>query len=442
MATTSYLDIVSRHLSDQWAHLPDHRKPNNNQQYEIADAVRSAYAVFFVQSESFLAHQREMHEKRGRSNIGTLFQAQSVPSDPQIRNLLDPLRPEDLEPDFEWLLAAVDQAGQLDRFRDYAGSLLVALDGVTYFSSDKISCDQCSQRTSSNGKVRYFHSVITPVIVKPDRAEVLPLPPEFIQPQDGHEKQDCEMRAAQRWLERHGTGLTAGARTYLGDDLFCHQPLCQQIAEQGQFFVCVCKAESHSTLYDWLKMLDKAGAIGTHSQRRWNGKFGEIWTYRFVNEVPLRAGPGALMVNWFEMTITHEQTGESLYHNAFVTNHVITAQAVEALGRVGRARWKIENEHNNVLKNRGYHFEHNFGHGQQHLSSVLCSLNLLAFLTHTVLQLLDPLYALLRTRLAVRKAFFSHVVALTHYMVFDSWQALLTFMAEGLEIPLPQALPP
>ena len=189
-------------------------------------------------------------------------------------------------------------------------------------------------------------------------------------------------------------------------------------------------------------MLGKAEAISTHSHRQWNGKFGEIWTYRFVNQIPLRAGPDGLMVNWFEMSITHEKTGESLYHNTFITNHVIATEAVEALGRVGRARWKIENENNNVLKNRGYHFEHNFGHGHEHLSSVLCSLNLLAFLSHTVLHLLDPLYALLRQRLAVRKAFFSHVVALTHYMVFDSWQALLEFMAEGLEIPLPQTRPP
>lgn len=442
MATTSYLDTVTQHLSERWANLPDHRKPNNNQQYEIADAARSAYAVFFVQSDSFLAAQRELHEKHGRSNIGTLFQAHSVPSDPQIRNLLDPLRPEDFEPDFDWLLQTLEAAGQLERFRAYAGSLLVALDGVTYFSSDKISCGQCSHLTNAKGQVSYFHSVITAVIVQPGRPEVLPLTPEFIQPQDGHDKQDCEQRATQRWLERHGASLVPGARTYLGDDLFCRQPICQQIARQGQFFLFVCKPDSHTTLYDWLLMLDKAKAIRTHTQRRWNGKFGEIWTYRFVNEVPLRSGPDPLKVNWFELTVTHEKTGDHLYHNSFVTNHAVTTLTVEALGQVGRARWKIENEHHNVLKNRGYHFEHNFGHGHQHLSSVLCTLNLLAFLTHTVLQLLDPLYALLRQRLAVRKAFFSHVVALTHYMVFDSWLALLTFMADGLQIARPQSLPP
>ena len=96
-----------------------------------------------------------------------------------------------------------------------------------------------------------------------------------------------------------------------------------------------------------------------------------------------------LVVNWCELTTTREDTGELLYKNAFTTDFEVTGTTVEAIVRDGRTRWKIENENNNVLKNKGYHIEHNFGHGEQHLASILLSLNLLAFLLHTILDLVN-----------------------------------------------------
>jgi hypothetical protein len=106
----------------------------------------------------------------------------------------------------------------------------------------------------------------------------------------------------------------------------------------------------------------------------------EVWRYRFVCQVPLRNGNDALLVNWFELMITHEKTGEVLYQNSFVTNHPVSAANVALLVQVGRTRWKIENENNNTLKTKGYHFEYNFGHGSHDLANVLATLNILAFL--------------------------------------------------------------
>ena len=95
------------------------------------------------------------------------------------------------------------------------------------------------------------------------------------------------------------------------------------------------------------------------------------------------------------------------------------------------------NEHNNILKNRGYHLEHNFGHGKNHLSSFLLALNLLAFLFHTVLELVDEKYQLLREELSARKTFFNDVRALLRYLLFESWEHLLDFMLEHLEVVVP-----
>lgn len=143
------------------------------------------------------------------------------------------------------------------------------------------------------------------------------------------------------------------------------------------------------------------------------------------------------MVNWCELTVTHEKTGDILYQNAWITNHVLSVKNVAIIAKIGRARWKIENENINILKNHGYHLEHNFGHGDQHLSTVLFTLNLLAFLIHTAQHLANDAYRLIRETLVVRRTFFNDLKALTRYFVFDSWDHLFDFMIDGLELSLP-----
>jgi hypothetical protein len=176
------------------------------------------------------------------------------------------------------------------------------------------------------------------------------------------------------------------------------------------------------------------GTLGMYQKRAWNGKHGEIYTYRYANLLPLHGGKDAMLVNWAELTITHEETGEVIYKNAFITDFEVRENNVEAIVRDGRARWKIENENNNVLKTKGYHLEHNIGHGNQFLSSVLLSLNLLAFLFHTVMGLVDEKYRLLRQTLRKRQTFFQDVETLLRYFLFDSWNDLFVFMCKGLEL--------
>jgi hypothetical protein len=424
--------LVSR-LHEQLEKLPDHRTGKNTR-YEIKDAALAAFSVFFTQSPSFLAHQRAMEQSKGHSNAGSLFQIEKIPSDNQIRNLLDPLTPRHLYPLFDEILQGMDQTGQLEPFRVLNDQLLISLDGTSYFSSKAIHCANCQHRTSTKGETTYYHTAITPVIVSPQRSQVISLVPEYIVPQDGHDKQDCERQAAKRWV-RHNAGLfKAKGVTLLGDDLYSNQPLCQLILAHNFNFIFVCKPDSHQILYQWLASLEASDDIDQVTLRRFNGRFTELVTCRFVEEVPLRVGKDALMVTWCEVTITHAKTGKQLYYNTFVTNHSLTPETVVSVTDAGRARWKVENENNNVLKTRGYHLEHNFGHGQQHLASFLLTLNLLAFLFHTVLELLDANYRLLRETLGPRRTFFNDIKTLTRYLYFDSWSHLLTFMIQQLEL--------
>jgi hypothetical protein len=420
-------------LWQQFKHLPDHRTGQNNR-YAIEDAAKGAFSVFFTQSASFLAHQQAMKQSQGRSNAETLFQIEQIPSDNQIRTLLDPISPRQLFGVFDTVYQQLDQAGVLADFQVLNKQLLVSMDGTSYFSSKTIHCQNCLHRTGAKGETSYYHTAILPVIVRPGRSQVVCLAPEFIIPQDGHDKQDCERAAAKRWIKFQASHFEPNRVTLLGDDLYSNQPLCELALEKKFNFIFVCLPESHQILYQWLDFLAANGDIDRLQVHQWNGRFTEIATYRFINEVPLRGGAKALNVNWCEVIITHSKTGEQLYHNTFVTNHPLTDQTVVEVVKAGRARWKSENENNNVLKTKGYHLEHNFGHGKQYLASFLLTLNLLAFLFHTVLELVDDQYRLLRQALGARQTFFNDIRALTRYLCFESWSHLLTFMIQQLEL--------
>jgi hypothetical protein len=150
-----------------------------------------------------------------------------------------------------------------------------------------------------------------------------------------------------------------------------------------------------------------------------------------MHHLPLRNSDDALMLNWCELTETTED-GKQLYRNAWVTTHDNDDETVINIAASGRCRWKIENENNNVLKNHGYHFDHNFGHGQQHLANLMATLVLLAYLLHTTLDWVDTYYRTVRSLLPSRRTFFEHLRALMQYFPFDDWDHLMQFMLKGL----------
>ncbi len=436
-----FFDGLIQLLNKIAVHLPDFRKSSPNTKYAISDAMFAAFAVFFMQSPSFLASQRQMRRKKGKSNAKSLFELEEIPGDTQIRTLLDPIKPSFLYPLFLTIFHLLEKIGLLTCFEGYDGNYLFSMDGTRTISSQAIECDKCSQQNHKNGLTTYFHSALLTVLTIPSTNDVIILPPEFMIPQDGTEKQDCELNAAKRWIKRHKKFLRGKKITILGDDLFSHQPFCQLLIDNGLNFILVCKPSSHETLYEWVALFEKAGNVEKIEERKWNGRHGEIWIYRYVHDVPLRSGDDALDVNWCEITISHEITGEVIYKNAFVTHHLLTEESVRPIIAEGRARWKSENEGNNILKNRGYHVDHNFGHGKKHLANFLLTLNLLAFLFHTVLQLVDVKYQLVRKELVARETFFNDLRCHTRYYCFESWDHLLNFMIEGLDLEIP-GLPP
>jgi hypothetical protein len=195
-----------------------------------------------------LAYQRDMTAHKGQSNAHTLFGLTEIPCDNQIRTLLDSVPPALLGAVFEHGFNTLVQTQQLAAFRSWQKQLLVGLDGTQYFTSQRISCPQCSRQTHRNGTTTYSHRMLTPVLVAPHQNKVISLPPEFIVPQAGPAKQDCENAAAKRWLRKYASTYRAHKITILGDDLYATQPICEVLIEERLPFILVCKPDSHLTL--------------------------------------------------------------------------------------------------------------------------------------------------------------------------------------------------
>jgi len=414
--------------------MKDPRQASNATKYSLKDAVLAAFSVFFMQSESFLDYQRHLESYQGNSNAQSLFGMMKVPSMPQIRTIVDGIPSTALSGVFHWIYQALKQGGHLSPFQ-YLGGLLIALDGTQYFDSHTVHCEHCLSRTHKNGSVSYFHSAILPVIVAPGQTQVVSLVPECITPQDGCEKQDSEVAAAKRWIATHGAEFRGQAVTLLGDDLYSRQPMCEAILDAGMNFIFTCLPTSHTTLYEQLSAFGSTDEVETLAIEQLNKSSKEVHRYRYVNRIALRGTQPVLNVNWCELVVTRQADGKILYENAFITRHELTEESVPFVTAAGRCRWKTENENHNVLKTKGYHLEHNFGHGQTHLAASLLTLNLLAFLFHTVLHLTDSAYQQIRQKRGTRKGFFQDIVSLTKYLLFENWQSLIDFMLYGFPIP-------
>jgi hypothetical protein len=411
-------------LREVCAGLPDRRKGRLAAgAYTMADIGLSACSLFFMGSPSFLAHQRALAEGQGRSNCQTLFGISAIPSDNYIRLMLDGAPRAAFDPLF---FKAFDPPEVLTPFQRLGGRILVALDGTEHHCSRKVHCARCSTRKRSDGGTEYFQAFLGASIVAPGHQHVLALPPEFIAPQDGAQKQDCERSATKRWLVRHGASLRRARPVFLGDDLFACQPIAEAMQANGGNFILTCKPSSHRTITEYLY----GATLEEHRETVLKRGKRTTTVYRWLTDVPLRDSADALKVTWFSVEM-FDGKGKPPYRNTLVTDLPVSAGHVADLAACGRARWKIENETFNVLKCGGYNREHNFGHGKDTLASVLVVLNLLAFAYHTVAALAVQAW---RAALAAKGAtyrFFEHLRTITTYVVFQEWAQLLRSIAEA-----------
>jgi len=388
--------------------------------------------MMFFQDPSLLQFQQRLQKRFNRNNLKNFFHITTIPKDSQLRQVLDDADNAQVYELFADLFRALQRGKHLDLFRFSEDRHLLSLDGSEYFSSDTIHCPGCLTKTSANGHVRYEHQILQAVIVCPGIREVIPLAPEPIANSDGAQKQDCEINAAKRLISKLRCTHPKLKLIVTGDSLYSKQPFIDSVKIAGMAFILVAKPDDHKILFQ--EFADQKGldAVSTYSFKDVKGR---RHLYEWINQTPLNGTKDADNINFFQYSLF--VGAKRTYHNSWVTDIEITKNNVIDLVKAGRARWKVENECFNTLKNQGYHIEHNFGHGKNNLSMTFFLLNLLAFFVHQILQLTDRLYQQCRSGFGARIEFWNQLRCTIRVMIFADFEHLLAFIIDPPEARAP-----
>ena len=420
-------DELMETLSEEFEQLPDHRRANSS--YDLADVLRSAFAMFSLKSPSLLAFKELT--KQEEKNLKAIYRIRSIPSDTQMRTTLDPLSPAPLRTLFAKLFHKLSEAGVIKEYEYWKGQLVISIDGVEHFSSTKVHCNHCTTRAHRNGETSYHHSGLAAVVVHPDQEEVFTLDFEPILNADGSKKNDCERNAAKRLCQDLHERYPDLKPILVEDALYANAPHIRQITGYGWLFVLNVKPDSHESLE---RQFAGRRASGQVKELRITDPKGIKHHFAWTNDLCLCESAIDVSVNY----LFYEQTDKKgkVTRWTWITNIPLNARSVEAVMRAGRARWKIENETFNTLKNQGYNFEHNYGHGQQNLATNLASLMFLAFTVDQMIQRCWRVFRQVRGGLRTKAKLWDIMRSLFMVQLFPTMDALYRQIADLYDIQL------
>jgi len=422
-------DALHRLVQSMFASIPDHR--TGQSRISLADALMAGFALFSLKDPSLLAFDG----RRNDENMKSLYVIDTVPSDTAMREILDRVDPSALRPIFSKIFHRLQRGKALETFVFYKRNYLLSLDGTGYFSSPSIHCDSCMQKVKrATGEVTYYHQMLGAVLLHPDHREVIPFAPEPIQKQDGTSKNDCERNAAKRLLRQIRKEHPRLKLTVVEDGLASNAPHIRELIDLDMHYILGVKPGDHAFLYDHVETVYSKDEMTFISSKRDDG-----WIETgFVNDVPLNESNQDLKVNYLEYC-EYDLEGKLLKRFSWITDFKITKQNAPLFVRGGRGRWKIENETFNTLKNQGYQFEHNFGHGKCNLSVVFAMLMMLAFLVDQTQQLCCPLFRAVLTKVGSKKRLWERIRSHFWHFQLKSVEQLheVILYDLGKEIPLP-----
>jgi len=399
------------------------KDPRNTKKcdYSQHDALMSAFACMYFQDPSLSEFQRHLQEQQHLNNLLTLFGVNKIPKNSQLRAILDTIEPEIFIPIFKEFFNRLRRHKHLEEYAIFPNMLLCAIDGTQYHSSKEIHCEQCLHKTHKNGDITYSHAVLQGAIMHPTKKQVIPVMPEAISNTDGNKKQDCESNAAKRFIDQLKSDHPRQGFLIVGDGLMSHQPMIETYLAANVHVLFVAKPGDHKYLFEWLNDFTELPSYTYQDNKQITHH------YRWKNKVPLHGNADAIDVNFFEYTQTNPE-GKIIFRNSWVTDLKINQHNIEQMTLAGRCRWKIENECFNTLKNQGYTIEHNYGHGEKHLSYNMYLLTLLAFYFHQILELTDGAYQACRTKLVSKRYMWQVFRGNIRALIFESWAHLMDFV--------------
>src|SRR6266481_6007372 len=415
-------------LRNSFSKVPDHR--SDGSKMTMADALMSGFAMVSLTCPSLLDYDKQ----RADANVKTIYGMQCPPCDSSMREVLDPLAPASLRPSFKAAFRQLQRGKALEEMVFFKGCYVLALDGTGYFSSKKIHCQSCLEKHHRDGSTTYSHQMLGAALIHPDRREVIPLMPEPIVKQDGTEKNDGERNAAKRFMAKLRQDHPHLQFIVTEDGLSSNAPHIETLHDYACHSILGVKEGDHAYLFEQVQVAEQEGRV-THYERRDRGA-GIVHQFCFIHDMPLNAARSDVRVHFIEYW---EVSQDNVQHCSWVTDFRVTKQHVYKLMRGGRARWKIENETFNTLKNQGYNFDHNYGHGEQHLSVVLAMLMMLAFLVDQTQQLCCALFQAVWAKLGSKRLLWERMRALFFDYALQSMRQLLEALFYGFKKSSPLA---
>lgn len=397
--------------------IPDHRQTRSK--ISLSDCLMSGLAIFSLKYPSLLQFEQDKVEESLASNLKTLYQINQPPSDTYLRERLDEVDPHYLRKAYKKIFSLLQRGKHLEQFSYLDGHYLVPIDGTGYFNSHTVHCSSCCIKNHRNGEKSYYHHMLGAVIVHPGYKEVIPFPPEPILMQDGKTKNDCEQTAVIRLLNNIRREHPHLKVIVVEDSLYATGPHIELLKLLNMRFII--GAKQYANDFDYI---DKE-KIFTYS---FTDEQGVQHIYKYVNDLSLNGSHPNLKVNFLDYREILPN-GE-VHHFTWVTDLLLSEKTIHKIMKGARARWKIENETFNTLKNQGYHFEHNFGHGYKYLSTVFAYLMLLAFLIDQVQELCCKLF---RSALAEAKSktrFWRKMRSYALDFAINSWEDLYCLIAK------------
>ncbi len=411
-----------RSIYKVFSKIPDPRKFSKPSNISITDHLMSGLAVFGLKCPSLLDYDNKRSNEVVAKNLYDLYQVASPPSDTYLRERLDEVNPMNLRPAFKKIFAHFQRGKGLEEFEYIDGHVIISGDGTGHFSSSKISCCHCCKKEHSNGRVTYYHQMFGACVVHPDKKSVIPLCPEAILNQDGASKNDCERNACKRFLENFRREHPHLKAILVGDGLSSTGPYIQMIQEYNLKYILGAKPGDHLFLFEQLELNEGSEY---HEIRTEDNYYHQFY---FINGVSLNKSHEKVKVNLLEYRQTDAKGKETSF--SWVTNIKLLKENVMKIARGGRARWKIENETFNTLKNFGYNLEHNYGHGKQYLCTNLCMLMMLAFLLDQIQEICCKLYKKCRVHLRTYRSLWEHMRVLFHRFILHDWESFYLILAE------------
>ncbi len=405
-------------LRRSFARIKDHRTQSKTK-ISLVDSLMSGVAMFGMKCPSLLDFDKNRNHQIVSENLQALYGVGTTPCDTQMREILDPVDPGALRQGFTDLFALLQRGKALEQYNYLGLGYIISIDGTGYFSSDQIHCDSCCQKVDSKtGKINYYHQMLSAALVHPDIKAVIPLCPEPILKQDGAKKNDCEQNAALRLLADTRREHPHLKMIVVEDSLSSTAPHITELRRLEFDFIIGAKESNHKSLFEYVAEEELLGRVISFETI----EDGVHRSYRFINDAPLNAANPEVKVNFIEFWETKK--GKKPVHFSWVTSIPITRENACILMRAGRARWKIENETFNTLKNQGYEFEHNFGHGEENLSVILANLMMLAFLIDQAQLLCCKMFQAARAKFHAQTAMWFKMRSYFTLMVVPDWQGL------------------